>query len=223
MIIFFENRSKSGAEGASANDRYFHKTILAQELYVIIEIRFSKGEKMLKVYYGDCGERDGHEFAWDMLRKILKDDFKISFTDEDIVYNEHKKPFLRGNPVFFNISHYGRLCAVAVSDSEVGVQVEHKDNFKAGANVENSHLWLSDKEQKELLKSEDFAGYLTERWTEKKAILKMIGSGLLNVQSLKNAFRHSKYNVSTFFIGNHCLSVTNRDGDELKMRNLIRF
>lgn len=178
---------------------------------------------MLKVYYADTGEKDGHEYAWDILRVVLKKDFKIDFSEKDVIYNEHKKPFLRGNPVYFNISHYGRLVAVAVSDSEVGVQIEHKDNFKAGTNVENRQLWLSDKEQNELSKSEDPAGYLTERWTEKKAILKMIGSGLLNVQSLKNAFRHSKYTVSSFYIGNYCLSVANKKNEKLKLRNLKNY
>jgi len=178
---------------------------------------------MLKVYYADCGERDGHEYAWEMLRKILKSKYKIDGLDDKIIYNEHKKPFIKGNLIYFNISHYGRLVAVAVSDSEVGVQIEHKDNFKVGTNVENCQLWLSDKERDELSKTEDFAGFLTEKWTEKKAILKMIGSGLLNVQSLKNAFRHSKYAVSSFYIGNYCLSVANKKNEKLKLRNLQNY
>ena len=177
---------------------------------------------MIKVYYGDCGEGNEHDFAWDMLRKVLKEDFGISFSDDDIVFNEHKKPFLRNNPVYFNISHFGRLCAVAISDSEVGVDVENKDKFKDEFIEAKYVKWLSDKEQKELAKSEDPEGFLTAKWAEKRAILKMIGSGLLNVQSLKNAFRHNKYTVSSFWIGNYCLSVNNRKNEVLKTRNLVR-
>ena len=155
---------------------------------------------MLKVYYGDCGEMNEHDFAWDMFRKVLKNDFGISFSDDDIIFNEHKKPFLKGDPVFFNISHFGRMCAVAISDDEVGIDVENKDKFKS-----------------------EFEKEKYEKWAGKRAVLKMIGSGLLNVQSLKNAFRHKKYEVSTFWIGNYCLSVTDLKSGTLKLRNLIRF
>ena len=39
MGVFFENGGEGGAKGASADNGYFHKTILAQELYAIIKIR----------------------------------------------------------------------------------------------------------------------------------------------------------------------------------------
>ena len=179
---------------------------------------------MLKVYYGDSGEGSDHEFSWNMLRKVLKEDFDINFSDDDIIFNEHGKPFLKGNLVYFNISHYGNLCAVAISDNEVGIDTEHRDMMKDGFNEKEYRTWLSDKEQKELLKSDDPVGFLAIKWAEKRSILKMIGSGLLNVQSLKNAFRRKRrYNVTSFWIGNYCLSVTNRKGEELKMRNLVRF
>ncbi len=178
---------------------------------------------MLRVYYADSGDMDDHEFSWNIFRKALKDDFDITFSDDDVVFNEHKKPYLKGNPVYFNISHFGRLCAVVVSDSEAGIDVEHIDKFKDEFEEVKFTKWLSDKEQKALLKSEDPVGFLTEKWAEKRAILKMIGSGLLNVQSLKNAFRHNKYEVSSFWIGNYCLSVTNKKGEILKMRNLVHF
>lgn len=178
---------------------------------------------MLKVYYADAGDNDGHDFVWTMLKTILDRDYNINFTQKDVLYTEHKKPYIKGHPIHFNLSHHGRLCVVAVSDVCVGVDAESRERLEYNLDNNVYEAWLSEKDLRAFAKTDDKLGFLTQKWTEKEAVLKMIGSGILNVQSMKNAFRNADYEVSSFWIGNYCLSVVNTDGDKLKIKNLVHF
>ena len=48
---------------------------------------------------------------------------------ELLVYGPHGKPFLKGNPFYFNLSHSGGIVACAVQTCEVGLDVEKKREF----------------------------------------------------------------------------------------------
>ena len=205
----------------------FGRVIFYENFVIIIWKTISnfvrKGDRMIKVYYGSADESNSHDYSWGMLQKILEKDYGIKFKNEDIVYNEHKKPFLKGNPVYFNISRCEKVCVVAVGDNEMGVDVEHKEKMRYNLNDDIYKTWLNEKDQKSFDRADDKLGFLTQKWTEKEAVLKMIGSGILNVHSIKNAFKHDDYVVSSFWIGNYCLSVTNKKSERLKIKNLIHF
>jgi 4'-phosphopantetheinyl transferase len=74
----------------------------------------------------------------------------------------------------FNLSHSGRLIAVAVGDSEVGVDVEQVKPRK----VEFAKKYCSEEEQKLFTKAADFDSELTRLWSAKEARVKHTGSGL---------------------------------------------
>ena len=99
------------------------------------------------------------------------------FVDSDVDIDKHGKPFFANSELKFNLSHSGRYVVAAVSDYEVGIDIQKKKadkhriaekNFlqgecayiNAGANDEERHQRFC------------------EVWTLKEAYLKNIGMGL---------------------------------------------
>jgi phosphopantetheinyl transferase len=44
--------------------------------------------------------------------------------DAEILTDENGRPFVKGDPVFFSMSHSGNLLVIAVDDSPIGIDVE---------------------------------------------------------------------------------------------------
>lgn len=99
------------------------------------------------------------------------------FVDSDVAVDKHGKPYFVNSDLKFNLSHSGRYVVAAVSDYEVGIDIQKKKadkhriaekNFlqgecayiNAGANDEERHQRFC------------------EIWTMKEAYLKNIGMGL---------------------------------------------
>ena len=56
----------------------------------------------------------------ELLKKVLKK-YHIKY---DIFYNENRKPYVKNNPIYFNISHSGEYIVCVVSDKEIGVDIQ---------------------------------------------------------------------------------------------------
>lgn len=85
-----------------------------------------------------------------------------------ICRNEYGKPYAEGNEIFFNISHSGDICAIAVSDNPVGVDAEKTCGKERGAVL--SRLTAREKSE-----TEDERGFL-RNWTAKEAYVKLKGA-----------------------------------------------
>lgn len=85
---------------------------------------------------------------------------------------ENGKPYAEG-AAFFNISHSGSFAAAAVSDFEVGVDIER---------IRAVNLKIADKfcgdEREYILSAENREKAFFEIWTAKEAYLKKCGTGL---------------------------------------------
>lgn len=111
--------------------------------------------------------RSSSEFLKSTLNKV----YKIS--NYEIVYNKYHKPYLKDSNLYFNISHDKDTIVLAISDKEIGVDIEyltykeevikHRFNKKEQLIIKNS-----------LNKEYDF----TRIWVMKEAYLKCIGTGL---------------------------------------------
>ena len=91
-------------------------------------------------------------------------------------FGEHGKPYnVNCEEVFFNISHCNEAVAVAVSGSEVGIDVEgrrrYSDNLLQRA--------FSVEEQSVILSSDDPQKEFACLWTRKEAWFKYTGTGIL--------------------------------------------
>lgn len=95
------------------------------------------------------------------------------FCNLQIVKNKNGKPYVK-NGQFFNISHSGEYVLFALSDSEVGCDIErvhYADSEKIGKTV------FIENEMKLLLSSKDRLGVFFDLWTKKESLLKCMGEG----------------------------------------------
>ncbi|HOO76969.1 MAG TPA: 4'-phosphopantetheinyl transferase superfamily protein [bacterium] len=129
--------------------------------------------------------RDDFIVSRALLRLLLGRELGVSPGDLNFAYNEEGKPYLRENPVFFNLSHSGRMVAYAVSPAvSVGIDIEEiRPSVDYRALIER---WWSSGEKKWV------AGFATEAsrresffrlWTRKEAYAKVRGVSVYRVLS----------------------------------------
>ena len=97
-------------------------------------------------------------------------------TDEDaLAAGKYGKPYLPDADLFFNLSHAGTLAACAVSDAEVGLDIEKHRKFS-----EPLIRHILCEEERPLLDTgcEDPDIRLTQLWTVKESVMKYYGRGL---------------------------------------------
>ncbi|MBQ3567236.1 MAG: 4'-phosphopantetheinyl transferase superfamily protein [Oscillospiraceae bacterium] len=112
------------------------------------------------------------------LNEILTDvlaQLDINYTQDNLVYGEHGKPYLKNiNNVFFNISHCHELGVCTVSDTEVGIDAE---NIRKWSPLVPKRVF-SDRENNFLENAENKDEAFFRLWTLKESFVKAIGIGI---------------------------------------------
>jgi 4'-phosphopantetheinyl transferase len=127
--------------------------------------RFKFREDALRTLYGEL-----------ILRYVLCR--KLSFENEDIeiLRSNEGKPYLKGFPIHFNISHSGDFVVCAFSEEEVGVDIEKikEVDFKI------AKRFFSKQECEDLFAKEENErlDYFFSLWTLKESYLKWMGKGM---------------------------------------------
>ena len=99
-----------------------------------------------------------------MLKEVL------GVTKDDMIkYGEHGKPYLEHGP-FFSISHSRRYSVLAVSESEIGIDIEMHENINQRL---MERCFANDEQAFAKLSTENFL----KIWTAKEAVLKFLGTG----------------------------------------------
>ena len=113
-----------------------------------------------------CTVRHASCSAWWLLFKVLTEK-KIPYGT--LVFDKNGKPGFAGQSVFISLTHSKGVCAVAVSDRPVGVDVEVcRDNYLPR---------LIDRSLTNAEKA-TFDGDFTRMWCRKEAAAKLTGEGL---------------------------------------------
>lgn len=112
------------------------------------------------------------------VQQCLSKELGINVAAIRLSENEYGKPFVLGANIHFNLSHSGKYAVLAVSDSNVGIDIERKtkDCMKLAKRFfckEECDLLASLETQEELENA--FLRY----WTIKEAYVKCIGTGLI--------------------------------------------
>lgn len=161
-----------------------------------------------------------------LLRTTLMKEFNIKPKNMDFGFGEYGKPYLKDVPdLHFNLSHSGDWAVLAVSDKEIGIDVEKEKNIDLDIGkeyfsyTENIYLNTISKEKK-------YEAFF-KIWTLKESYIKAIGLGLnkslksFSVMNLRNMYIitdndkkddiiwnsnyfkiDNYYHVSVFFQGN---------------------
>ena len=114
--------------------------------------------------------RASSSIAYSLLGSMLQEVFGISINDVTFTENVHGKPIICDTDIYFNISHSANAVMCAVSDHEVGVDIEKICDIR-DAIVKRC---FSAYEKDQVSSAEDFYRI----WTLKEAYLKAIGTGI---------------------------------------------
>lgn len=105
----------------------------------------------------------------------------------EMTYGKKGKPYLRDYPFFYNISHSGEYVLCAVSDSEVGADIQ-RDVWDGSARTEKiADRFFSSEERKALsaLRGQEAERDLFFRlWSRKEAYGKLLGEGILSAAAV---------------------------------------
>jgi len=109
-----------------------------------------------------------------LLRRALFDVYGIDEVVE-FEYTAKGKPLLKDHPhIHFNFSHSKNLASCAVSDNEVGVDIQHIVTVSEAV----ARRVLSDKEYAGFNTAANKDEYFCEIWTVKESFLKKTGQGI---------------------------------------------
>lgn len=137
-----------------------------------------------------------------LTMSAIKKSFNIPFCEQRFAFGKYGKPYLYEHPeVHFNMSHSCNLAAVAVSDREVGIDIEKLRDYKENV----AEKYFSEYEKNCVKISLAPQTEYTKIWTAKEAVLKMHGTGLCS-DNIKNCLDGE--NVISFSLGGYILSLS---------------
>ena len=113
--------------------------------------------------------------VWVLLQRAL-DTSGVTMFSARFSYTPHGKPYVAEFPVRFNFSHSGGFVAVAISDSEVGIDIEKTEPQSRRL----AERFFHPDEYAYVIKggAAEFDCRFTEIWTRKEAYVKLLGKGI---------------------------------------------
>jgi len=110
-----------------------------------------------------------------LLIKGVEDHYRIHCKGEQILYDKNGRPFIKGVPLDFNITHSGNIVVCAISGTQrVGIDVEEMSNIQ----FEDFHDQMTPFEYQKISSSPNKPLAFYDYWTQKEAVLKANGEGL---------------------------------------------
>lgn len=127
---------------------------------------------MLYLYKSNKG-RINKSLSHEKLFNLFHIFYGLDLSDEDLYYNQFKKPYLKKN-LYFSISHTSDVLAIIIFHSNVGIDIEKIR--ETDLSLISSFLTLDEINyiENSIKKSETFF----KIWTCKEAYVKYLGMGL---------------------------------------------
>lgn len=136
-----------------------------------------------------------------VLRKFLiYKHFNIAFDKQVVDFNKNGKPFLKDCDAKFNISHSGSFVVCAISNDEIGVDIQKITPFKSKI----ADYIFNEKTKNKIIQSNDVDLEFTKQWTKLESYLKLKGTGFANYD--KNENRVEKHEF--FYVDDYVVSVS---------------
>lgn len=140
----------------------------------------SENEKRRAEKFISASNRETFIFAHAALRVCLSKYIRLKPEDIQFDTDKNSKPFIPGNPVYFNISHANKAFVIAVAKRNyVGADIEE---IVEKSDVRSIATHFFSKEEQNFIFSDEQG--TEERffllWTRKESFLKAIGTGMVN-------------------------------------------
>ena len=154
----------------------------------------------------------------DQIRSLISSYLKNQLSQEALSKTKQGKPFFENGP-YFNISHSGRYVLMAVSSSEIGVDIEEIKN----RDMSSLARIFNEAEAKVIKEHQDFY-YL---WCAKESLIKCMGSTIgairevpsLPLNGLKT-YKGIDYQCQAFIYDNHIVSITREGKEEYQIKTI---
>ena len=127
--------------------------------------RFKFKEDALRTLYGEL-----------IVRHVLSDYFSIENKDIKILKSNEGKPYIKDNPIYFNISHAGDFVVCAFSEQEIGVDIEQINDIDL--KIAKRFFCASEYEDLVAQEVENRLDYFYSLWTLKESYMKWLGTGI---------------------------------------------
>lgn len=135
--------------------------------------------------------------SWLMLYEGLVDEGISGLGD--FLYNEHGKPYWENGP-YFSISHCQQGIAVALDEQPIGIDIEairHADADLIERTMnEEERVGMDDRK-------------FTRLWTQKEAIVKAQGVGIMSFEQLQTILENGEWRLESFEKENYIYSIAN--------------
>ena len=156
-------------------------------------------EKALQ--YKKLDDRKRSVLAFVLLERVLREEYGITEVPE-FVYNEFGKPSLPNLPIHFSLSHCKDAVACAVSDHNIGIDVESIVPY----NPDMARRVCTADELKVLEQSSNKDVEFIKLWTVKEAISKYEGMGLSLPFSEIDTSRYAT-DTQICYEKNYCITI----------------
>ena len=185
------------------NTAFHHKKTLLEK------VNESQKEKALK-----------YKNEIDQVRSLASSYLINKLSKEPLLFNDMGKPFFENGPCF-NISHSGQYIVMAVSNKDIGVDIEENKEKDMSPLIRI----FNEAEAKMIKEHADFY-YL---WCAKESLIKCIGSSINRIKEIPalpfngvKAFNGKHYYVKTFIKDKHIISITRLSDEpfDIKIENI---
>ncbi len=138
---------------------------------------------MIWLYLTGCTKSDEHEVARKLSEYAFRDIFKRSAM---LCHDQNGRPrFKDEDKIHVSISHSNTLCAVAISDHEIGVDVEHTDGTEERL-MRLAKRYFTPSEADYVITAPAMNFY--EVWCAKESYMKYTGEGFSRPMSSFSVF-----------------------------------
>ncbi len=149
-----------------------HNLELNDEL--INELDEKRKQKVLKT--NELRKKQELVGAYLLLKESLYLDYQYDLNNDDLIYNENGKPYLKKENIYFSLSHSNGIVALVINKEEIGLDIEEiKDIDKK---VINNVLNEEELAYYRKLNEKDKLKYFYEIWCSKEAYIKKKGLSL---------------------------------------------
>ena len=159
----------------------------------------------------------------DQARSLISSYLVNSLSSQKLLKKEMGKPYFENGP-HFNVSHSGKYVIMAISESEVGVDIEENSDKDMSALIRI----FNETEAKMIKEHADFY-YL---WCAKESLIKCFGGSVSQIKEVPSlplnglkTFKGKDYQSQTFLFDKHIISITSEGAEpfEIKIENVDRI
>ena len=125
----------------------------------------------------------------EMLLKELLVKNNVSYNSLDYYINEYGKPYLKDYNIFFNISHSFDYVITAISNNEIGIDIEKVRQTP----IKTINQFATEKEKEYILSSKNnIEERIFKIFTLKEAYFKRLGTNLNNILEVEFIIKNDK-------------------------------